>query len=316
MKNWLPFKFITFTGLLSWLIILLVQFTDLYQEEWARLILLLAALVWLPLAIPLITTSKKHLEKILQYSILPTALLLGLAQFLSSSFLAGLLALPWLIITLLMAVRGWFLLQEVGIKNPGIIAIAAAHIFLLIGSAWTMADRLGLQPLAFDPAIVLLTSIHFHYAGFIFPLLIGLATLHYSSFWLKIASWLAVIAVPLTAIGITLTQLFNFSLLEIIAASTVMIAGWSTAIGYYNIIIRNNINYITRLLWLVLSAALMISMLFAFLYAIRFFYIIDWLTIPTMRALHGTLNAVVVSGSGLLGWRLSKITNENNYVNQ
>jgi len=316
MKNGFSFKNITVIGLFSWIIILLLQCTGLYQESWARLILLLAALVWLPLAIPLITSRQKKLEQILQYSILPSALLLAVAQFYSGKYIAGLFTFPWLIITCLMAIRGYFILKESRIKNPGIIAIAAGHGFLLIGGVWTMADRLGFQPLNFDPAIVLLTSIRFHYAGFIFPFLIGLATLHYPSFWLKTASWLAVFSVPFTAIGITFTQLFNFSILEIIAAMTVTLGGWSAAIGYYNIIVYYNVKFITRLLWLIFSIALTISMLLALLYAIRFWYVIDWLTIPAMRALHGSLNAIVVSGSGLLGWKLLKNISDKSVKNQ
>lgn len=312
MKDWLSFRNIQVVGLFSWLIIFLLQFTGFYQENWARLILLLAALVWLPLAIPLITSHQKVLEKLLQNFSLPTALLLAIAQLLPSNVLAALFTLPWLIITLLMAVRGYLLLKNTNFKNTGIITIAAGHLFLWIGGAWAMADRLDFQPFSFDRSIVLLTAIHFHYAGFIFPLLIGLATLHYPSFWLKIASWLAVFSVPLTAIGITCTQLFSYSLLETLSAMIVALAGWSAAIGYYNIIYFNNFKGTIRLLWFIFSITIMISMLLAFLYAMHFWYVIDWLTIPIMRALHGTLNAIIVSGSGLLGWKLLKLKNGNN----
>lgn len=53
-----------------------------------------------------------------------------------------------------------------------------------------------------------------------------------------------------------------------------------------------------------MSIALIASMTFAFLYAIRHWFLIEWLHIPAMRALHGSLNALLVTGGGLLGWTM------------
>ena len=291
-------------GFAVWLILLALQFTTLYHEEWARLMLALAALVWLPMALPLISTDKIVLEQILRYSLFPAALMLAIALFLPTGMLAALLILPWLVFTILVALRGVYYLHQAGNRNIGSVTITAAHLFIAVGGAWTMADRLGWQPLGFDPAIVLLTGIHFHYAGFIFPLLAGLATLHFPSFYLKIGSWLAILAVPLTAAGITATQLLHQPFLETLAAMTVTLAGWSTAVGYLDFIVKKKVKAQTRICWTILSFALLASMLLAFLYAIRYWMVIEWLTIPSMRALHGSLNAILVSGSGLLGWQL------------
>lgn len=291
-------------GFAIWLILLTLQFTTLYHEEWARLILALAALVWLPLALPLVSTNKIVLEQMLRYSLFPAALMLAIALFLPAGMLAALLTFPWLIFTILVALRGIYYFQQAQNQDISSITIAAAHLFLVIGGLWTIADRLSWQPMGFNPAIVLLTGIHFHYAGFIFPLLVGLAILHYPSFYLKTGSWLAVLAVPFTAAGITITQLLHQHLLETLAAMTVTLAGWSTALGYLDFIVKKKMKGRIRLCWTILSFALLVSMLLAFLYAIRYWIFLEWLDIPSMRALHGSLNAILVSGSGLLGWQL------------
>ncbi|MFN7117383.1 MAG: YndJ family transporter, partial [Saprospiraceae bacterium] len=133
---------------------------------------------------------------------------------------------------------------------------------------------------------------------------IGLATLQHPSFLLKTSSWLAIMAIPLTAAGITLTQWYQSSTLEIIAAATVTLAGAGTALGYWNFIIKKRITGWVKALWLTLALALLTSMMLALLYALRFWFITEWLSIPAMRALHGTLNALLVSGGGLLGWHI------------
>jgi len=239
MQNLLFSQKTALIGLLIWLIAVVFQFTTLQQEEWARLILLLAALVWLPLALPMISTKKYILEQALQYSILPSGILLAVGLFLPTGLLAAVLTFPWLLLTFLIALRGWHFFQS-ETRNIGVVAISAAHLFLIVGGAWTMADRLGIQPLNFDPAIVLLTGIHFHYAGFMFPFLAGLAAFNYPSVWLKVGCWLAVLAVPMTAAGITVMQLWEAPALEMSAAATVTLAGWSTAIGYLHLIQKNN----------------------------------------------------------------------------
>ncbi|MFN7117384.1 MAG: YndJ family transporter, partial [Saprospiraceae bacterium] len=156
-------------GTVIWLILLIVQFTTFYQEAWARLILALAALVWLPLALPLVSTRNVLLEQLLYHLLLPAAALLAFALFLPAGSIAALFTLPWFLFTLLISLRGIIYFSQNAQSPPAVLAIAAAHVFLSIGGAWTLADRLGWQPLGFDPAIVLLTGVHFHYAGFIFP---------------------------------------------------------------------------------------------------------------------------------------------------
>jgi hypothetical protein len=65
----------------------------------------------------------------------------------------------------------------------------------------------------------------------------------------------------------------------------------------------------TRILWMMSALSLLGGMLLAALYGSRFLLPVDWLDIPMMRALHGTLNAVGFGFFGVAGWFLSSKTN-------
>lgn len=304
MQSTKSYQNIALAGFVLWLAAVIFFHSNFQQETWVRLLLALAALVWIPFGLSNINTHNVLIESVLQYGIFYAAMLLGVALIFDAGVFAGILTFPWLVITFFIALRGISYFRTSLKPSVAIITISAAHLFLFIGGIWTMADRLGLQPLGFSASIVLLTGVHFHYAGFIFPLLAGLATLHYPSVWSKIGCGLAIIAVPLTAAGITITQIWHLSFLEMCAAATVVLAGWSTAIAYLHFIIKQKITGLVRWCWLIMAFALFASMAFAFLYAIRIWFLTPWLTIPMMWALHGTMNALLVSGGGLLGWWL------------
>jgi hypothetical protein len=293
------------TGLGFWLLFCLYFRARLSSHEWAGLMLMLAALVWLPLAVPLLFHEKSSFnltKELLRYGMLPAAVLLSVSFLFFQGNTAALLAVPWFIITLIVTAKGIETIDNQILANPGRMATSAACLFLPIGGAWALADRFGYQPLGFDPAIVLLTSVHFHYAGFFFPMLIGKAQERFPHFVLKIACYLSVIAVPLTAGGITVSQLWKNFIPEAIAGASVAIAGWCAAIGYAKILINNRLPPFAKLAWSACTLALLFSMTLALFYALRPWLPLDWLNLPWMRAWHGTANAILVTGGGLLGW--------------
>lgn len=189
-------------GWIVWLLLLALQPPpDLYSDEWARRLLLLAALCWVPLGLGLLPQR----TPLLQVLILPAAI--GL--LVSMQFPVGwpvLWALPWLGVTAVIFICGAEAFFQHR-REAGQRAMAAGQVFLLVGGLAAAADRLGLHPFGFDAAIILLTAVHFHYAGFIFPLLVGRAALHWPSAFFRWAALLVVVSVPATAVGITVAQL-------------------------------------------------------------------------------------------------------------
>jgi hypothetical protein len=218
------------------------------------------------------------------------------------SLFAGLLSLGWLAISLWqfqIGVNSLFL----HFKQTGRMTQAIARIFMVVGGIWAAFDRFGVQPLGFSTAIVLLTAVHFHYAGLFFTFLVGMVEEHFPTKIGNLACWLSLISVPLTAIGITLTQMQMSPLVESVAALTVTVSGFIIALIYgTHALTKHDLPYGTRIAWAILSIALVGSMSLAFGYAIRPYLLIDWLNIPNMRAWHGTMNAFGVVGAGLSGW--------------
>jgi hypothetical protein len=263
-----------------------------FAARWAELLLLLAALVLVPLGLRLAAVSLSVQ--------LPAAALLAVSFALPPGNAAAALALPWLATTVVIAAFGLRRLRH----DP---CIGAALSYLAIGGLWTVATRWGLRPLGFEPVIVLLTAIHFHYAAFVLPLITGLAISSQGGRPARsAAAWLVIAGPPLTAIGITATQLGYGSLLEFLAALGMSLGGLLAAGLHVRLAWNRAHSPFARVLWGVAAVSLAGSMILAALYGARAYAPIAWLDIPLdipwMRALHGSANAFGCGLASLLAW--------------
>jgi YndJ-like protein len=289
-------------GLLIWLAYLLWSFpTHPLEEDWVKLLLLLAPTVFVPLAceqVGMIRSQKAH------YAILTAALALVFAFYLPQGWYAGTLALPWLGFSLWALWANVHLVPQVFRDHPHERSFFSAFLFLPVGAAWAFADRMGIRPLGFDPTIVLLTAAHFHYAGF----LLALGTAHTykqlqarqvaQSTWV---SWGILLAPAFVAVGITVTQLGGSYLVESLAATIMVISALGAA--YLQVLVAFQFSLPVWQVRLKVLGSLFLSlgMILAFLYAWRFYPVLPWLSIPWMYALHGTLNTLGVGLFGVLG---------------
>ncbi len=171
-----------------------------------------------------------------------------------------------------------------------------AFLYLPIGGIWAIADRIGYQPLGFSPTIVLLTAIHFHYAGCILPFISAKYVAQFPRTRLQAILPLIILGVPLVAIGITATQLQWAWWIEAIAVMIMTVGGFLVGIAYLK---KIRLSF----LWGIGGLSLSIGMLLAFLYGIRMIYPIPSLDIPMMYALHGTLNAIGFAIPILWSWK-------------
>ncbi len=310
ISNIFPFRYpkSVFVGLSIWLIVSILWFANPQSDVWARLLLLFAILVMVQIGFSILHDLNENMKFILD--VWPIAAILSLVSIhLPEGFLAATFVVPWVLISLIL-----FLKSADGINLTFSISewtITAAQLFLIVGTLWLFADRLGLQPLGFDKAIVLLTVVHFHFAGFMFTLLCGLIARFSNTKSARLACIMAVISVPMTALGITLSQLYQSHIVEILAAVCVSLSGFCMAFAVYQFNKTFKIKYINTL-FTILYLSLCVSMTLAFLYAIRFWYPIGFLQIPFMRAIHGTLNAIFVCGGGLLAWKMYLNQNTKN----
>lgn len=277
-----------------------------FNLAWGQALLLLAPLVLLPLGMDLV--SGEETERFLwvaQWLQLPSAVLLGAAYFCPQGVLAGCLALPWLLTTVLIALTGLARIFRRGLTPLAQLCSDAGMVYIAVGAAWAVADRLGIRPLDFDATIVLLTAIHFHYAGFALALATGLV-LRLVPGPVSATAGVGVIAgVPLVAAGITATQLGADPVSESVAALWLATAGALCGGLHLWLALRSDAPRLIRVLWGLASVSLLGSMILAGLYGVRFFVPVAWLDIPWMRALHGTANAFGFALASLIGWHLS-----------
>lgn len=276
------------------------------------LLLLLAVLVVVPLGLRLISLRGRLAGRILCVARLaqPIGAVAVIAAFaLPSGWTAGAIALAWLITCGVASLAGVASLVEARSVRPVHLAPAAALAYLSIGAAWLVASRLGLRPLGFSPAIVELTGMHFHYAGFAATLMGSLTLAALSRQPGRVqgvagaAALLLVAGTPLTAAGIA-----TASPLLTVVGPIVLAAGVFTTAGLTAFRVAPGIEpRAARWLLRVSAAAVVVPMLLGVDYALaRVFPSLPALDIPTMALVHGDLNAVGFTLAGLLGWTLAR----------
>ncbi len=185
------------------------------QPSWAIIVALFAAFFLVPIAYQQLRKNQSVFKMDADGLIwhFPCALLLVLSFLLDRGDLTGILALPyatWCVETLLRGLR-----KE---GNRIYLVTLMAFLFLSIGSIWLLFDRFGIQPLGFPTWIVILTSVHFHYAGF--TLLSAMVLFLYQKPHDKILSAVnlsIIVGVILTALGITITRLGYSTIYETVA---------------------------------------------------------------------------------------------------
>jgi hypothetical protein len=299
------------TGAIVWAAFVGLKVRSLEQEPWTHALLLFAVLVLVPLALDLLVERNEARGAArwfawVRAAQLPAAVLLAIACALTPGIFAAVLALPWFGVTLLLAAIGVVRVVRHGWARPiGRLSGDAAMLFLAVGGAWALLDRAGLRPLGFEAAVVALTAVHFHYAGFLLPLSAGLVQRRMAESRFAARAVVGVVlSVPAVAIGILATQLGWGPSLEAAAGSALALAGMAVAILTVRVALDAPATRGTRALLALSGGALFLGMLLATVYAARAFVtVLPGFGIPSMRMLHGTINALGFGLAGLVGWR-------------
>jgi hypothetical protein len=182
------------------------------------------------------------------------------------------------------------------------IADLASVSYLPVGASWVLIHHTNWQPLEFSETIVVLTAVHFHYAGFAFPLLAGRIAESAGSPWGIGASVVAILAVPLVALGITLTQLTGSHLLEGFSAWLLALTGMVLAWQQASIPQKG----LTKIMLIASSVSLAFALGWSAVYAGARMGIWSGVDIPFMTRWHGVVNAVGFALVGLIGWNRSE----------
>ena len=335
-------KFRLVAGALIWLAWTASQMPLPLEAAWARMLLLFAPLVIVPVGLDLAALHlpeegrRAYFLPLIKNWQLPSAALLCLAYSLPQGLSAGLLAIPWLLVTLLIAFLGFNrpysdlgapahkpskfiafekasckkfriksnnLMKKEGRALPG-LSISMGMVYLSVGGIWTVVDRMGIRPFAFDPEIVFLTVAHFHYAGFVLPIVAGLVILKIKNRWANMAVAGILSGVAWVAVGITASQFGGSREIESFAALWLALSAVLLAFFQVKLALRKNGNPMVSMFWAVAAVSLTGSMALAGLYGMRHVFPVSGLDIAMMRALHGSANVFGFGLFALLGWWL------------
>lgn len=275
-------------GLLIWAVSM-----ALVQPGWSPALLAFGPLVIYPLLMAGMGAEWIELRRLSMLAFLPA--LTSYAW--EPGALAGALALPWFLFTLVILWHRFG--AEVRARQYAMVLLKG---YLVVGASWLVLARLGQRPLGFSDAIVHATAVHFHYAGFVLPIL----ALH----WLRAAPsprrYVLVAALllgmPLVALGITLSA-FGIGWIELATVwFFVLVCTWFA-------VEQIRFAFTLRSAWprgllVISSLSLSVAMTLAFLYATGNYWRFDWLDIPLMLRSHGPIQVLGFALPAVVAWNI------------
>ncbi|WP_436931927.1 YndJ family protein [Halosimplex halobium] len=229
------------------------------------------------------------------------AALMALSLVVDAGPVAAGLAAPWVFVTSLLALAGVSRAVERGTVRPLHAALVDAGLaYVPVAAVALVLSHLGIT-FWFDPTIILLTAVHFHFAGFALPVLAGVTGRHLGGFEGAARAVAGVILVgpAIIAVGISFSPL-----VEVVAvgAFTLAVVGF----GLLALVrVVPSLDAFPAALVGLSALALPASMALALGYGVAAFSGTNplGLSIDRMVTLHGSLNAYGFALCGVLGWR-------------
>ncbi len=274
----------SFLGLALWSVA-----TMLIEPGWAPALLMFGPLVLFPLLFDIWGDVTPALRRLAFLAFLPVIASYACEQ----SPIAAFFVLAWLAFTLLLFAHR--LQENLRAKDCVKVLIKA---YLIVGASWLVLARFGHRPLGFEHVIVHATAVHFHYAGFVLPIVASLFVAATPSQRRRVMLIGLLAGMPLVAAGITLSQ-YGVYWIETVAACTFSLTCMWFAVEqmYFAMAWR-------RPLLLISGALLLAAMTLAILYAIRHFLRIELINIDFMIRAHGPLQVIGFALPGVIGWWL------------
>jgi hypothetical protein len=235
--------------------------------------------------------------------VLFTAALLTTASFfLDNRTVAAWFASSWLLVCAGFAGDGLRRLVTSGMRSFTQFCFAAGEGYLLVAGAWLVASRAGWQLLAFREPIVLLTAVHFHFAGFASAVLAGLTYERFRASKWKATLQLAVLAVVCGPAILGLAFLLGPKV-KLVAALLIALGQLGLAGGMLRtaIVAKTSVG---RWLLFVAGASVAAGMFLAAVWAIGEYPLQAFVNIRQMAEFHGVLNSVGFVVCGMIGWRV------------
>jgi len=288
----------------TWVALAACTALGLFDLSAIKLLFALGPLVVVPLALELLRWRSPRAERLRHVAgrLMPIGALAVAASLpMSPGGAATALALPWFAVCGLVSLSGLIELFEVRRFQLVLMVRVIAAGYLTFGAGWLLLSRFGAQPLDFPDAIVELTAVHFHFAGFAAPIIATAAAIHTGS---TVARRLALLggvgvvtAMPVVALGIT-TSLP----LAAAGASFLGVSLTFVALGNATMLRRGELNRRPSVLLAMSSASVVVAMVLAVQYTFGQALGTPSLTIDQMARTHGILNGAGFALCGLLAW--------------
>ncbi len=291
-------------GIAVWLALAMASFAPRVHVGIIEVLFLLGPWLVVPLGADLVRgAGVSKSSAVRDWMLFLAASLTTVSFFLDNRTVAARFASAWLLVCAGFAGDGLRRFVNAGRKSFTQFCFAAGEGYLLVAGAWLVASRAGLQLLAFREPIVLLTAVHFHFAGFASAVLAGLT---YQRF--RESKWKAVLQPALLAVvcGPAILGLaFMFGpKVKLAAALLIALGQFGLAGGMVcaGIAAKNNGG---RWLLFVAGGSVAAGMILVVVWAIGEYPLQAFVNIRQMAEFHGVLNAVGFVVCGLLGWSVA-----------
>jgi YndJ-like protein len=292
-------------GAAAWLGMAAGSWSGWPQLGVVEVLFLLAPWIVVPLATSLIpplepTEPLTSQWPALNWMIFAAAALATISFFLPTGILAASFAGVWLLVCARFALRGLRRLWRHRTHSFSQFCFAIGEGYLIVGGAWLVASRLGLQPVGFQEPIVLLTAVHFHFAGFLSAVLAGLTFGR-----LRETRWSKMLGATLAGVVIgpgLLGLAFLVGPKVKLAAVMLIVAGqFGLASGMFRVALGTT-NPVGRAMLLVSGGCVVVGMALAASWALGEYPLQPFVELGRMERYHGALNAVGFGICGLIGW--------------
>lgn len=264
------------------------------MNSWHFLILTIAQLVYVPLALHMVSRNELGwFARFLPYVSIPAFLSITLLQVTTNTPFDNAFALLYFIFTLMVAGYGLLRFVNRGFAHMEEFMIDMGLIYLAIGGAWFLAYEANIDT-GFSQVLTWLTSVHFHYSSFLLPIVVGFLGRLYKSTLYKWIGTIILISPIVVAVGIT------YSIwIELLAVIMYIVGIYGLIILSFKATIQNTVQkWLIRISFAVLG----ISILFSLLYVFGNFSELFTITIDFMLRFHGVINCLLFALMGIVGW--------------
>jgi len=295
-------------GVVVWVLLVLTITTDSHETELIHKVVFFSVLVIVPLGLSLAPGEQS--SGLFWYRIAviaqPFAAIITIASFfVNKGSVSAALAASWFVFTGVVALFGLTRLFARGLYPLPETSIDAGLLYLPVAGAWLIVYRFGIQLFGYGETIILLTVVHFHFAGFAAPIVAGMAGRISAKTEVGTGKMFPLIvvalvgAMPLVAAGITFSPWLGLAGAVLLSIGLVLLA-----VLTISRVLAAITSLSARVMLLIGALSSCVAMVLACLYAFSLVAHLVILRIPTMAVTHGLLNAFGFATCSLLAWSM------------